>query len=248
MRSHGKLFVVGIGPGCPELLTLKALKVLKSSDFVIGHRTYLKFVKEIIEGEIIQSEMGKELERVQIAINLVRDGNRVCLISGGDPSIYGIASLVAEYIYKNRIEIDWEVIPGISALNASSPLFGSAISGDHAVISLSDLLTSWDVIEKRLRKALEGDFVIAIYNPSSRKRKKNLIKALEIIRSYRGDIFIGIAKNVCRKNQEVKIAKISEVEDVDMHTILIIPNSESIVDECIITPRGYSSKYNLEGK
>ncbi len=192
--------------------------------------------------------MGKEIERVQVAINLVRDGNRVCLISGGDPSIYGIASLVAEYIYRNRIEIDWEVIPGISALNASSPLFGSAISGDHAVISLSDLLTSWDVIEKRLRKALEGDFVIAIYNPSSRKRKKNLIKALEIIRSYRGDISIGIAKNVCRENQEVKIVKISEVKDVDMHTILIIPNSESIVDECIITPRGYSSKYNLEVK
>jgi len=248
LQSQGKLYVVGIGPGCVELLTLKAKKTLQRADFVIGHERYVELIKNIVNGEIIKSRMGREVERVRMAIELVRDGRVVCLVSGGDPSIYGLAPLVAEIIYRNNIDVDWEVIPGVSALNATSPLFGSALSGDHAVISLSDLLTPWEVIEKRLRKALEGDFVIAIYNPSSKKRKPNLEKAVEIIREYRGECFVGLARNVCRKNEEVRVVRLKEaVKMADMHTLLIIPSSETLVDgDVMITKRGYSKKYNLE--
>lgn len=248
LQSQGKLYVVGIGPGCKELMTLKALRVLESSDYVIGHKTYLNFVRDIVRGKIIESGMGKEVERVRLAIELAKNGNKVSLLSGGDPSVYGLAPLVAEIIYKNGIELEWEVIPGVSALNASSPLFGSVIAGDHAVISLSDLLTPWDVIERRLRKALEGDFVIAIYNPSSRKRRRNLERAVEIIKEYRGNCYVGLAKNVCRENQEIRVVRIEEVVDeADMHSLILVPSSDSIVDgSWIITPRGYSKKYSLE--
>ena len=248
LLSQGKLYVVGIGPGCKELLTVKAKNVLEMADYVIGHKRYLDFIKEIVKGQIIESGMGREVERVKIAIELAQNGNRVCLVSGGDPSIYGLAPLVAEMIYRSKIEVDWEIIPGVSALSSASPLFGSAIAGDHAVISLSDLLTPWEVIERRLRKALEGDFVIAIYNPSSRKRKPNLERALKIIKEYRGNCYIGVAKNVCRENEEIRIVKVDEVlEHADMHTLLIVPAKETIVDGGVmITPRGYSKKYDLE--
>ncbi|MBE8538855.1 precorrin-3B C(17)-methyltransferase [Geoglobus acetivorans] len=248
MQSQGKLYVVGIGPGCRELLTLKAEEVLKGADYVIGHKRYLDFIRDVVVGKIVESGMGKEVERVKKAIGLVEDGYVVCLVSGGDPSIYGLAPLVAEVIYRNGIEIDWEVVPGVSALNAASPLFGSAIAGDHAVISLSDLLTPWDIIERRLRKALEGDFVIALYNPSSRRRKSRLENAVEIIREYRGNCFVALARNVCRDGEEVMIVRLDEVAELaDMHTLIIIPSSGTIVDgDQMITPRGYSEKYNLE--
>ncbi|NOY11826.1 MAG: cobalt-precorrin-3B C(17)-methyltransferase, partial [Archaeoglobi archaeon] len=141
MPSQGKLYVVGIGPGCEEMLTLRAREVLESSDYVIGHRTYLNFVRHLVRGSIVESGMGREVERVKMAVELASGGHVVSLVSGGDPSIYGLASLVAELVYRNGLDLDYEIVPGISALNSASPLFGSAISGDHAVISLSDLLT-----------------------------------------------------------------------------------------------------------
>ncbi len=251
MPSQGKLYVVGIGPGCVDLLTLKAKRVIENSDYVIGHKTYLNLIRDIVKGKVIESGMGREIERVKLAIELAKN-SVVSLISGGDPNIYGIAPLVVEYIYlcnNNDNIVDFEIISGVTALSIASILLGSAISGDHAVISLSDLLTPWEVIENRLKKALEGDFVIAIYNPSSRRRRTNLEKALEIIMEYRGDIRIGVVKNACRDGEEVRIMRCSEIlssDIVDMHTILIIPNSESVVNEnVIITPRGYSRKYEL---
>lgn len=250
MPLRGKLYVVGIGPGCPDLLTVKAKEVLESSDVVIGHKTYLNFVKDAVRGDVIESGMGREVERVRKAVELAEQGKVVSLVSGGDPSIYGLASLVAEFVYRNGLDIEYEVIPGVSALHSASPLFGSAVSGDHAVLSLSDLLTPWEVIERRLRKALEGDFVVVLYNPSSRRRAGNLRKAMEIVMEYRGDCFVGVAKNVCRKGELTLVMRASEVAEsgiVDMHTLLIIPCTESIVDNgLIITPRGYSKKYGLE--
>ena len=248
MQSQGKLYVVGIGPGCRELLTLKAKKVLETADYVIGHSRYLDFVRDIAGGELIESGMGREVERVKMAIDLTQNGNKVCLVSGGDPSIYGLAPLVAEITYRSGIDVDWEIVPGVSALNAASPLFGSAVAGDHAVISLSDLLTPWEIIEKRLRKALEGDFVIAIYNPSSRKRKPNLERAVEIIREYRGNCYVGVARNVCREGEVIRVVRLDEISEMaDMHSLIIVPSSETIVDgDVMITPRGYSKKYGLE--
>ncbi|MEM2458484.1 MAG: precorrin-3B C(17)-methyltransferase, partial [Archaeoglobaceae archaeon] len=186
MQSQGKLYVVGIGPGSKELLTLKAYEALKNADVVIGHRRYIELIKDLVKGEIIESAMRKELDRVKKAIELAKD-KKVCLVSGGDPCIYGIASLVEEFIATNSIEIDYEIIPGITALNAANSLLGCAVSGDHAVISLSDQLVDWGKIEHRLRVMLRSDVPIAIYNPSSLKRADNLKKALEIVFSERGD-------------------------------------------------------------
>ncbi len=247
MQSRGKLYVVGIGPGDPELLTLKAKRVLEESEFVLGHKTYVERIRHMVKGKIIESKMGEEVERVKKAVQLARS-HIVSLISGGDPSIYGMASLVAEYVYSLGLDIDFEVIPGVTALCSASPLLGCAVSGDHAVVSLSDLLTPWEIIEKRLRNALEGDFVVVIYNPSSRKRTDKLVKAMEIVLEIRGNVPIGVVKNATRSGEEVFITYpediIRDPSKIDMHTILFVSNSETtILNGRMITPRGYSRKY-----
>ncbi len=250
MQSQGKLYIVGIGPGDIELLTIKAVNALKESEYVLGHKTYLERIKGLIEGKkIIESGMGREVERVKLAVKLA-EKSVVSLVSGGDPSIYGILPLVVEFMLKKDLNIDYEVIPGVTALCAASPLLGSPICGDHAVISLSDLLTPWEKIEKRLLHALKGDFVIAIYNPSSKRRRSNLIKAMEIVLNERGDVAVGIVKNAFRESCDVKIKRVSEIiknpEIVDMNTILFITNSETLINKNkMVTPRGYSSKYDF---
>ncbi len=248
-QSQGKLYVVGIGPGSEGLLTLKAVDAIKSSDYVIGHTTYINRIRHLVRGEVIESGMGREVERVKLAVKLAKD-NVVSLISGGDPSIYGMLPLVVEYLAESGEEVELEVVPGVTALSTASPLLGSPISGDHAVISLSDLLIPWEVIEKRLRHALQADFVIAIYNPSSRKREGNLIRALRIVIEERGDLPVGVVKNASREGEEVLILNASDIianpGQVDMNTLLIIPSSETRVKERVMyTPRGYSRKYRL---
>jgi len=252
LQSQGKLYVVGIGPGSVEMLTVKARRALDESEYIVGYKTYVDMISPLIKNKkIITTGMGEEFDRVKIAVKLAKD-HVVSLISGGDPSIYGILPFVIEYIMKENIKVDIEVVPGISALNAASALLGSPISGDHAVISLSDLLVPWDIIEKRLLYALRGDFVIAIYNPTSRKRKPNLRKALELILRERGDVYVGVVKNAFRDGQTVKIIKVSEllnnIDYVDMSTILIVSNSETIVnDGLMLTPRRYERKISRMG-
>ncbi len=251
----GKLYIVGIGPGKSDLLTLRAKKVLEEAEVVLGHRTYVRRVMDVLnpEAEVIESKMGKELERVKLAVKLSKD-RRVCLVSGGDPGIYGMTSLVLEYIMANEINVSFEVVPGITAMSSASPLLGCPVSGDHCVISLSDLLVPWDVVERRLISALLGDFVVVVYNPSSRRRAKNLKRAMEIVLRFKGDVPVGCVKNAEREKTEVWITKPSEVVEelekgknrIDMHTILFIPSSETVFDgKRMLTPRGYSSKYEL---
>ncbi len=247
MRSRGKLYVVGIGPGDPELLTIKARRVLEESDYVLGHKTYVQRIRGLVRGRVIEGEMGGEVDRVKTAVRLA-ESHIVSLVSGGDPSVYGMASLVAEYVYTKGLDVDFEVIPGVTALCSASPLLGCAISGDHAVVSLSDLLTPWDVIERRLRKALEGDFVVVIYNPSSRRRVDKLLKAMEIVLEIRGDVPIGLVRNATRDGEESYVTYPTEImadpSKVDMHTILFVSNSETVIlNGVMITPRGYSRKY-----
>jgi len=247
LRSRGKLYVVGIGPGDVELLTLKAKRALEESEFVLGHKTYVERIRHIVKGKIIESKMGEEVERVKKAVQLAKS-HIVSLVSGGDPSIYGMASLVAEYVYSTRADVDFEVIPGVTALCSASPLLGCAVSGDHAVVSLSDLLTPWETVEKRLRKALEGDFVVVIYNPSSRRRVDKLVRAMGIVLEVRGNVPIGVVKNATREKESVFVTTpkdiIEDPSKIDMHTILFISNSETmIVNGKMITPRGYSRKY-----
>jgi len=251
LQSQGKLYVIGIGPGSTELMTLKARKAIEESEYVVGYKTYIERVSDLLEGKkVITTPMRKEIERVEIALNLARH-YVVSLVSGGDPSVYGILPLVIEYAVKNNIDVNIEVIPGVTAMSAASALLGSPVSGDHAVLSLSDLLVPWSQIEKRLIYALRGDFVIAIYNPSSRRRKENLKKALKIIRKFRGDVWVGIVKNAFRDGEEVEIRRVSEIkeDEVDMNTILIVGNSETAVAGRIMyTPRGYSRKYSIQEK
>ncbi len=247
MRSRGKLYVVGTGPGDIELLTLKAKRVLEESEFVLGHKTYIDRIRHIVKGKIIESGMGEEVERVKKAVQLA-ESHIVSLVSGGDPSIYGMASLVAEYVYSLGLNVDFEVVPGVTALCSASPLLGCAVSGDHAVVSLSDLLTPWEVVRNRLRKALEGDFVVVIYNPSSRRRVNKLLKAMEIVLEVRGNVPIGVVKNASRSGEEVFITSPKDIMDnperIDMHTILFVSNSETVVlNGKMVTPRGYSRKY-----
>lgn len=251
MQSQGKLYVVGIGAG-KELITLKALKAIQDSEFIVGYRRYIEQISELIEGkEVISTGMREEMKRVEIAIELAKE-KKVALISGGDPSIYGILPFVYEYILDRAIKIDIEVIPGVSAVNAVSSLLGCPISGDHVVISLSDLLVPWDLIERKLLYALRGDFVIAVYNPSSSAREKNLIKALNIVVAERGDIRIGVVKNAFRHSQSVTVIRATEIienpELVDMNTTLIIPNSESFIyNNKIFTPRKSRREFSKLG-
>jgi precorrin-3B C17-methyltransferase len=247
-RSQGKLYIVGIGPGGTEYLTKNAEKALQSSEYIIGNGTYIDHIIGMIRGaKVIRSGMGGEVERAKKAVELSRD-HVVSIISGGDANVYGMAGLVLEVAQKEG-QMDIEIIPGVTAVSAAASLLGAPIVTDFAVISLSDLLTPMDIIEKRFKNAAEADFVIAIYNPKSRNRKENLGKAVGIIRNYRNDDTpVGIVKNATRKGETVivtTLGKIMEYNDIiDMSTLVLIGNSESRSwDNRIITPRGYQRKY-----
>jgi precorrin-3B C17-methyltransferase len=247
-QSHGKLYIVGIGPGAVEHLTKKAERVLLESDYVIGNGTYLDQIRVVIKNaKIIRSGMGGELSRAREAVLLAKD-HVVSIISGGDANVYGMAGLVFEMAEKAE-DINIEVIPGVTAISAASSLLGAPLVNDFAVISLSDLLTPKEIIERRLDRASEADFVIAIYNPKSRNRRENFGKAIEIIRKYRNDgTPVGIVKNATREGETViatTLGRIMEYNDeIDMSTIVLIGNSESrLWENRIITPRGYQRKY-----
>ncbi len=248
-QLHGKLYIVGIGPGAVEHLTKKAEKVLLESDYVIGNGTYLDQIAGVIKNaKIIRSGMGGEVERAKKAVLLAQD-HVVSIISGGDANIYGMAGLVFEMAEKAK-DINIEVIPGVTAISAAASLLGAPLVNDFAVISLSDLLTPREIIEHRLDSAAEADFVIAIYNPKSRNRRENFGKAIEIIRKYRNDETpVGIVKNATREVEKIiatTLGKIMEYNDeIDMSTIVLIGNSESrLWNKRIITPRGYHKKYD----
>ncbi|MDD5473967.1 MAG: precorrin-3B C(17)-methyltransferase [Candidatus Methanoperedens sp.] len=247
-QSHGKLYIVGIGPGAVVHLTGKAREALLESEYVIGNGTYLDQIADIIKhSKIIRSGMGGEVERAKKAVELAKD-HVVSIISGGDANVYGMAGIVFEVAEKNE-GIEIEVIPGVTAISAAASLLGAPLVNDFAVVSLSDLLTPIEVIERRLVSAAEADFVIAIYNPKSRSRRQNFGMAIEIIRKFRNDETpAGIVKNATREGETViatTLGRIMEYNDeIDMSTIVLIGNSESrLWDNRIITPRGYQRKY-----
>src|SRR5659263_747072 len=248
-RSHGKLYIVGIGPGGIEHLTKKAESALLESEYVIGNGTYLDQIAVIIKDQkIIRSAMGDEVERVKKAVELGKS-HIVSIISGGDANVYGMAGLVLEVAQKAE-EIEIEVIPGVTAINAAASLLGATLVNDFAIISFSDLLTPQKIIDQRIKGAAEADFVIAIYNPKSRSRKENFGRAMEIIRKYRSENTpVGIVKNATRQGETViatTIGSLMEYDDIiDMSTIVLIGNSESrLWKNRIITPRGYQRKYD----
>ncbi len=250
-HNNGMLYVVGIGPGSPDHLTIKAVNVLTNADIIIGNSTYLDQISHLIASQqVIRSIMGHEVERAKKAIQLARV-NTVAMVSGGDSNIYGMAGLVLEVARHENSRVNIEIVPGVTAISAVASLLGAPVVTDFAVISLSDLLTPWDTIEKRLQATAQADMVIGIYNPKSRQRNNNFQKAVEIIRRSRVDtIPVGIVKNALRNEGEsvivTTLGKVLEYNDeVDMSTTVIVGNSESkIWDSKIITPRGYHKKYD----
>lgn len=238
-----KLYVVGIGPGSVENLTQKAKNALIESDVIVGYKPYLEYVDELIQGkETFTSGMRGEVERCKKAIEYAKSGKTTSIISTGDAGLYGMAGPIFELAIDEDIEI--EVVPGVTSAFSAAAELGAPIMHDCALISLSDLMTSWELILKRVRLAAEGDFVMALYNPRSKGRPDHLDEALEIIRKYKSsDTPVGIVRDSGREGTNITITNLGEldVELVDMKTVVIIGNKASFIKNGkMITPRGYS--------
>ena len=190
--------------------------------------------------------MTEEIARCKKALSLAKkEGETVSVVSSGDPGIYGMAGLVLALNRKSDLEI--EIVPGVSAVGAAAARVGAPLMHDFAVISLSDLLTPWEIIEKRIRCAAEGDFVIAIYNPKSKKRVSQIVRAREVIEAFRpDDLPVAVVTNACREGEKVVISDLQRFtgEEIGMLSIVIIGNSQTVVEgDRLITPRGYETKY-----
>ena len=235
-------------------MTARALKAVASADYVLGHAMYLEPLGSLLAGKnVISSSMGKEVDRAKQAIELARC-HTVAIVSGGDAGVYGMASIVLEVLEHSGETVDVEVIPGVTAANAAASRVGSPLSGDFAVISLSDLLTPLEVIEKRLDAVFSIGIPVVLYNPKSRGRPHNFALAVEHGRKYlRDSTPMAIVRNALRDDEETIITTLGEIETfeekIDMHTTVIIGGSESRIWRMgndvkgIITPRGYHHKY-----
>ncbi|MDW8136005.1 MAG: precorrin-3B C(17)-methyltransferase [Thermodesulfobacterium sp.] len=250
-QLRGKLYIVGTGPGAVDFLTLRALQVLREAEVIVGYQTYLKLLEPLFYNkEVYSFSMTEETERAKKAIEEALKGKKVALVSGGDPGIYGMSGLVLEILTFNRLSLDLEIIPGISALNACSALVGAPLMNDFAVISLSDRLTPWEEIEKRLRSLAQLDIPLVIYNPKSRRRSKQFSKALEILKTVRAlDTVVAVVISAMRENQKIYLTTLRDLKEewVDMHSTLIVGNSQSFFSgNWFITSRGYEKKYSEE--
>ncbi len=252
-RKYGTIHLVGIGPGDYDNMTVRALRCIEKSDVIVGYKTYISLIKDLIQDkEIIKTGMEGEVERATCAVEASFEGKDVSVVSSGDAGIYGMAGLVFEILKEKEIgeeELEVDVIPGITAVNGVASLLGAPIMHDFVGLSLSDLLTPWDVIEKRIHAAGEGDFVTVLYNPQSKKRDWQLEKTRDILLQYRsGETPVGIVKSAYRKRQHIDIATLSTMCDVEvgMLTTIIIGNSSTFLyHKKIVTPRGYKNKYTL---
>lgn len=236
-----KLYVVGIGPGGREHMTLKALKAIEESEVLVGYSFYIELLGDLAEAkEVIKTGMRGELERCKAAIESARAGKTTAIVSTGDSGLYGMAGPIHEMA--EGVEI--EVVPGISSAFSAAAELGAPIMHDFCTISLSDLLTPWETIESRLEMASKADFVIALYNPKSKTRTTQIERAFEIIREHKADSTpVGIVKNSGRLGKAVSTSTLGDTdfEDIDMMTVVIVGNKETYFkDGNIVTSRGYS--------
>lgn len=244
--KHGKVYVVGLGPGDRTMMTAQAEEAIKSSDVIIGYNVYTDLVRDMCDGkQVIKSGMRQETERCRKCIELAKEGHVVALVCSGDAGVYGMASPLLEIAEEESFE-DVEIVPGVTAALSGAALLGAPIGHDFCVISLSDLLTPWELIEKRLRLAAEADLCIVIYNPSSHKRADYLKKAYEVMSTdIEPDRPCGYVRNIGRDETLIKVCTFRELakEQVDMFTTVFIGNSKTrISNNRLITPRGYESK------
>lgn len=234
---------MGIGPGNAEHLTYRAERVIREAEVVVGYRTYLDLVTELLEGkEVVGSGMTQEVDRCREAIRLALEGRRVAVISSGDPGVYGMAGLVMELAAGTGLDI--EIVPGLTAASAAAACLGAPLMNDFAVISLSDLMTPWTEIERRLCACAEADLVTVLYNPKSRRRTRQIAGAREIfLRKRLPTTPVGIVRNALRPGQEVIVTDLERMLDcgIDMVTTVVIGNSATRVTEGrMVTDRGYS--------
>ena len=241
----GKIIIAGIGPGSKEDITPAVLEAVGKADVIVGYKYYFQFIESYVpEGcTCIDTGMKKERERAEEAFRLAEEGKTVLVISSGDAGIYGMGPLVYEMRRQRQSSVEIESMPGISAFQKAASLLGAPIGHDLCIISLSDLMTPWEVIERRIRAAAEGDFVTAVYNPKSHGRYWQLYRLQELFLAVRsGDTPLGFVRQAGRPEQEVTITTLAnfDPEAVDMFTVILIGNSQSYIDgDQIITPRGY---------
>ena len=260
------LYVIGTGPGDISYMSRRAIEIIKQVDCIAGYTTYIYLISDLVKDkQIISTGMMKEVERVEKAIETAMSGKSCALVSGGDPGIYAMAGLVFEICKQRDIKIArarnkknqpdkntdlfLEIVPGIPALAAGAALAGAPLTHDFAAISLSDLLTPWKKIEKRLTCAAMADFVIVLYNPKSKKRNWQLKRAQELILEYRDTTTpVGIVTGAMRENQRVSFKTLDQMDtaEVGMQTVLFIGSSASLrYLDFLFTPRGYSKKYDI---
>lgn len=244
--QKGKIIVTGIGPGAKEDITPAVLDTIKISDVIVGYKYYFQFIQDIIKpnSSCIDTGMKKEKERAEEAFKYAEEGNTVCVISSGDAGIYGMAPLIYEMKIEKQSSIEIEVLPGISAFQKASALLGAPMGHDFCIISLSDLMTPWDRIEKRIIAAASADFVTAVYNPKSNGRYWQIYRLIELFRKERSpETPVGYVRQAGRNEQEVTVTTLEkfDLEQIDMFTIVIIGNSQSYMfdEKYIVTPRGY---------
>lgn len=238
-----KVYVVGLGPGAQEELTIRADRALREADLIIGYTVYVDLVKEYYPDKcFLATPMKKEVDRCKMALEEAQTGKKVAMVCSGDSGVYGMAGLLYELnVAYHGIEI--EVIPGITAALAGAAVLGAPLTHDFAVISLSDLLTPWKTIAERLENAAKADFCISLYNPSSKKRYDYLQKACDILLQYKAeDTVCGLVQNIGREGEKSQILTLAQLRNtsVDMFTTVFIGNKETKrMGDRMVTPRGY---------
>ena len=243
MCKIGKVYVIGLGPGAEKEMTYQASTALEKSEVIIGYTVYTGLIRERFpDKKYLSTPMRQEVVRCEMAMDEAMKGRTVAMVCSGDAGIYGMAGLLYE-MGQGYPEVELEVVPGITAANGGAAVLGAPLMHDFAVISLSDLLTPWELIEKRLCAAAEADFVICLYNPSSRKRADYLEKACEIILKSRSEETVcGLVKNIGREGElyEIMTLKKLKTTQADMFTTVYIGNSNTKeLNGKMVTPRGY---------
>ncbi|MCI3923209.1 precorrin-3B C(17)-methyltransferase [Paenibacillus sp. TRM 82003] len=254
MIAKGKLLVIGFGPGAFEHMTGRAKEAIQESDVIIGYNTYVDLIRGLLtHQEIVRTGMTEEVSRAREAVRQAELGKKVAVISSGDAGVYGMAGLVYEVLieqgWNEATGVGIEIIPGVSAIHSCAALLGAPIMHDACTISLSDHLTPWETIARRVEAAAEADFVIALYNPRSGRRTRQIVEAQRMVLKHRSpNTPVGLVKSAYREREDVVITTLGEMleHDIGMLTTVLIGNSTTFLyDGKIITPRGYQRKYTL---
>lgn len=238
------IYIVGFGPGERGYMTQQAISVIEQADLVVGYTTYVKLLKEQFpEKEFYATPMRKEVDRCRAAVEEALQGKTVAMVSSGDSGIYGMAGVMLEVIEEMHADLEVVAVPGVTAASAAAAVLGAPLMHDFAVISLSDCMTSLELIYRRVSCAAEADFVICLYNPKSRSRTEYLEQAAQLILKHRAEETpVGIVRNAGRSNQKAWITTLGQLKDepVDMFCVVLIGNSQTYVKNGkMITPRGY---------